>query len=129
MVPPDGGTFTGSTTGGVAANKGTCADTAGAPERVYQWTPNSSGVADIETCSATLTTFDTVLYLRQSACDVGTQIACNDDTTGCAISLDGATPRRGSRATPTVTAGQTYYIFVDGYGSNSGSFSLSVTAP
>src|SRR5439155_17937049 len=34
-----------------------------------------------------------------------------------------------SRITPTVTAGQTYYIVVDGYGSGHGMFSLTVVPP
>jgi len=36
---------------------------------------------------------------------------------------------RASRITPTVTAGQTYYIVVDGYGGAQGTFALTVTAP
>src|SRR5207245_1999550 len=36
---------------------------------------------------------------------------------------------RASRLTPTVTAGQTYFIVVDGYGGAQGTFSLTVTPP
>ena len=35
----------------------------------------------------------------------------------------------GSRITPTVTAGQTYYIVVDGYGTGAGAFRLTVEPP
>src|SRR5439155_1215909 len=35
----------------------------------------------------------------------------------------------GSRITPTVTAGQTYFIVVDGYAGAQGTFSLTVTPP
>jgi hypothetical protein len=48
------------------------------------------------------------------------QIACG--VTGC-----GDTP--GSRVTPTVTAGVTYYIIVDGTLGQSGRYKLRVTSP
>ena len=125
VIPAAGGVFSGSTSGSSTAS-GSCASTSGAPERVFQWTPTRSGTATIQTCGASGTRFDTVLYLRSGDCQTGAQVACNDDTAGCATSTGSG---RGSRITPTVTAGQTYFIFVDGYGSSSGSFSLSVTAP
>src|SRR5262249_35034129 len=128
VMPAQGGTFSG-TTSGESTLSGTCASTSGAPERVIQWTPATSGTAIIETCSATATTFDTVLYLRQGTCANGAEVGCNDDTKGCGISGDGTDPRRGSRLTATVTAGQTYFIVVDGYGSQGGNFSLTVTPP
>ena len=79
--------------------------------------------------TTTATAFDTVLYLRQGTCGGGTQVSCNDDTTGCGVSGDGASPHRGSRLKPTVTAGQPYYIVVDGYGGQTGNYSLTVTPP
>src|SRR5207247_8033727 len=79
----------------------------------------------IQTCGAG-TTFDTVLYLRSGSCAGGLEVAagCNDDACFNAIGLF-----RASRLTPTVTAGQTYYIVVDGYGGAQGTFSLTVTPP
>jgi hypothetical protein len=53
-------------------------------------------------------------------------VSCNDDTSGCST---GAGNGLGSRIRPNVTAGQTYFIVVDGYGSSSGNFSLSITPP
>jgi hypothetical protein len=85
-------------------------------------------VASIDTCNATATTFDTVVYLRGGTCGTGTELACNDDTLGCGVFGDGANPRRGSRITPTVVAGQTYFIVVDGY-TVGGAFSLQVLPP
>jgi hypothetical protein len=64
--------------------------------------------------------------VRGGSC-TGSQVACNDDTQGCAVS-DG-TPnafKHGSVVTPTVTAGQTYFIVVDGYKGKSGNFGLTV---
>src|SRR5206468_8947724 len=96
-----------------------------APEQVFQWTPTVSGTATIQTCGAG-TTFDTVLYLRSGACASGPEVAagCNDDACLNATGLN-----RSSRLTPTVTAGQTYFIVVDGYGGAQGTFSLTVTPP
>src|SRR5205823_4929320 len=49
---------------------------------------------------------------------------CNDDTCANASGLF-----RASRITPTVTAGQPYFIVVDGYAGATGTFSLTVTPP
>jgi lysyl oxidase len=125
VIPAAGGQFTGTTSGSSTAN-GSCGSSGGAPERVFQWTPTRSGTATIQTCGGISTRFDTVLYMRTGNCQTGTQAACNDDTAGCDTFTGGGT---GSRITPSVTAGQTYYIFVDGYGSASGNFELTVTAP
>jgi hypothetical protein len=126
-IPAEGGTFSGATSG-PSTLAGTCVPTATAPERVYRWTPAASGTAIIQTCSTTATTYDTVLYVRSGTC-TGTQLACNDDTTGCGTTTDVANPHRGSRITTTVSAGQTYFIVVDGYDGNQGSYSLRVTPP
>jgi hypothetical protein len=127
VLPAAGGTFAG-TTSGTSAEQGSCSSSQLAPEQIFQWTPAVSGTATIETCNTAATTFDTVLYLRGGTCD-GPELACNDDTVGCGTSRDGTSPRRGSRLTPTVTAGQTYLIIVDGFGDQNGSFALTVTPP
>ncbi len=95
VIPAAGGVFTGSTSGG-STQSSTCGNTNAAPEKVFQWTPSASGTATIQTCSATATTFDTVLYVRGSNCQTGSQIACNDDTSGCAASVGAG---QGSRVT------------------------------
>src|SRR5438046_3047364 len=124
VLPAQGGTF-GGTTSGTSALVGSCGGSGTAPERVFQWTPAVSGTATIQTCGAG-TTFDTVLYMRSGACASGPEMAagCNDDACTNATGL-----YRASRLTPTVTAGQTYYIVVDGYGGAQGTFSLTVTPP
>src|SRR5438034_254305 len=96
------------TTSGTGALVGSCGSSGTAPERVYLWTPAVSGTATIQTCGAG-TTFDTVLYMRSGACASGPEMAagCNDDACTNATGL-----YRASRLTPTVTAGQTYYIVV-----------------
>src|SRR5437867_2506212 len=122
IIPSQGGTFSGVTSGS-STLAGTCGSTGTSPERVFKWTPAVSGVATIQTCGAG-TNFDTALYLRSGSCSSGGEVACNDDACANASGLV-----RASRVTPTVTAGQTYYIVVDGYGGTQGTFALTVTAP
>ncbi len=76
-----------------------------------------------------------MVYMRSDVCDTGTEVACNDDTPTCGTS-DGCTAsndHHGSAITPTVTAGQTYFIIVDGFngscGGDRGNFALTVVAP
>ena len=57
-------------------------------------------------------------------CAGGSEVGCNDDA---CVNANGLF--RASRLTPAVTAGQTYFIVVDGYGGVQGSFSLTVTPP
>src|SRR5437764_72428 len=124
VIPAPGGTFSG-TTSGTSVLAGSCGSSGDSPERVYQWTPTVSGTATIQTCGAG-TSFDTVLYLRSGVCASGPEMAagCNDDACANASGLF-----RASRITPTVTAGQAYFIVVDGYGGAQGTFSLTVTPP
>ena len=121
-LPAAGGVFAGTTSGAGTLSAACSAATSSAPEHVYAWTPASSGVAQIRTCG-TGTQFNTVLSLRTDSC-TGTEIACNDDAP-CAT---GASASQGSTLTPTVTAGQTYYIVVDGAG-EAGAYSLTVQPP
>jgi hypothetical protein len=121
-IPPEGGVVTGTTNGASAV--GACAASNGSPEKVYRWTPTTSGTAVIETCGAQ-TNYDTVVYVSEGACGAPV-LACVDDAVGCTTSSGND---RGSRLTPTVTAGQTYYVVVDGYDGTAGSFRLSVTPP
>lgn len=125
-IPPEGGVVNG-TTQGLSALAGSCNTSGNSPERVYTWTPARSGVATIETCSTTETTFDTVVYLRD-VCG-GPDLVCNDDTTGCGTTTDVSNPHRGSRLTPSVVAGKRYFLVVDGYNGKAGDFRLAVTPP
>src|SRR5207244_3619793 len=103
---------------------GTCsASSANSPEAVYQWTPNATGTAVLDTCGAK---FDTVLYVR-SALTGGTELACNDDAAGGGCGPSG---RFGSRLSLNVTAGTTYTVVVDGFNSGAkGAYTLVVVAP
>jgi hypothetical protein len=122
VVPPNGGVMTGTTAG--TSGLGTCAHSEQSPEHVYLWTPSKSGTATIETCGGQ-TNYDTVLYMSAGTCG-GVDVGCVDDTLGCSTVTGSGS---GSRITATVTAGQPYYIVVDGYAGRAGNYSLSVIPP
>lgn len=124
-IPSAGGVFTGSTAG-ASSLAATCASTNTAPEQVYSWTPAQSGNAVIETCGAA-TSFDTVVSVRQTSCTSGQERGCNDDTQGC--NTGEPSTYHGSRVRAQVTAGQTYFIVVDGYGGAQGNYTLRITPP
>src|SRR5206468_9930769 len=104
VIPASGGAFV-DTTAGASSLAGSCGGTSGSPERVYQWTPNRSGLADISTCYRRMK-FSTVLYVRRGSCANGLEAACNFD----ACHLTSTT--RGARLSLAVTSGQTYFIVV-----------------
>ena len=124
VIPAGGGTVSG-TTSGTSTQAGTCATSANSPENVYQWTPNATGTWTLSTCG-TATLFDTVVYVRGGTCS-GSQLVCNDDTAGC--NTGEPNDHHGSFMTLAATAGQTYYVVVDGYNGAGGAYSLTVTPP
>lgn len=127
VLPPAGGVFSG-TTSGPSLESGTCgANTAAASDSVFTWTPAVTGTAIIETCSATLTAFDTVLYARSVCANPASELSCNADTIGCATATG---PSVGSRLSLPVTAGTPVFIVVDGENAAaSGNFQLRVIPP
>ncbi len=92
-----------------------------APDVVFSYTPIVNEVVDINLCGSD---YYTKLYVYENTCgapDSGTQIAC--DIEGC----DGVPPT--SQITGlSLTAGNTYYIIVDGVGTQSGLYQLVVTS-
>jgi hypothetical protein len=118
VIAPEGGVLDGTTMGAPSVLGSSCGSDALAPERLFQWTPSASHVATIQTCGGS-TDFDTTLYIREGTC-VASDLACDDDgaAANCAPS---------SMLTVPVVAGTTYYIVVDGVGSGSGNFTLSVS--
>jgi hypothetical protein len=123
VIPPAGGVMTGTTSG--ASALGACASSDASPEVVYRWTPSTSGTATLETCGSH-TNYDTVVYISESTCG-GSPSACNDDTPGCGTGEPN--DHHGSRITPNVIAGHTYYVVVDGYDGRAGNYSLNVIPP
>ena len=115
-----GGWIMGTTAGASSAQAGSCGG-GGAPERVFEWIPDVSGTATLSTCSMFgnfSTDYDTLIYVREGTCEGGSELACDDD----------ACPTRAgsSRVVMNVRAGTPYYVFVDGFGSARGAFTLEV---
>lgn len=123
VVPVEGGVFNGTTSGN-STYGGSCGQgTSVSPEAVFQWVAPRSGSATFKTCGGQ-TNFDTVLYVRRNTI-TGQEASCNDDATSCSISTGQSW---ASKVTITVTAGTTYFAFVDGYGSM-GKYTFTLTPP
>lgn len=104
---------TGTTVGAGNDSSGTCRS-GSAPELAFRWVAPASGRFVIDTNGSG---YDTVLYVRAGSC-AGLELACDDD------GGDGFQ----SRVTVTVARGDTLILFVDGFGSASGAFTLSIEA-
>lgn len=90
--------------------------TRGSKDMQYQFTAGFSGTYTFSTCNGA--TWDTYLYLSSNNCNSG-NIAYNDDDCGLQSTLSA-----------TLTAGNTYYLLIEGYSnSSSGSYTISVTSP
>lgn len=92
----------------------------GAPDVVYSYTPGVNEVVAIDLCASD---YDTRVYVFAGSCptapDSQQAVACNDDACG----VDGW---RSYLALP-VTAGTTYFIVIDGFGTECGDYQLSMT--
>ncbi len=93
-----------------------CTWAATAPDAVYSYTPAVDEVVDISLCFDG-TDYDTKLFVYENAETPGSPYACSDDACpGYVSEILGL----------SLTAGNTYYIVVDGYGSNCGNYELHV---
>ena len=88
------------------------------PDVVYSYAPTVDMLIDISICESA---YDTKLYVYEN--DAGNNIACNDDE--CSDSQ--GNPYRSLLEQVLLTAGNTYYIVVDGYGGNFGEYNINVT--
>jgi hypothetical protein len=102
----------GSTTHGEHENAGSCGPS-DSRELVYQLDIARRQRVTIEVEAR----FDSVLYIRKEDCnDPSTEVDCNDD----------GPDRTHSRVERVLEPGK-YFVFVDGYGQESGSFKMTVT--
>ncbi|MCA9545271.1 MAG: hypothetical protein KC613_12795, partial [Myxococcales bacterium] len=97
------------TTAGANDFQGACGGRG--PEAVYTFTAAADGVACADTTGSG---YDTLLYVRRAACADGAQVACNDDAVGLRARVEFA-----------VTAGEDYFVFVDGF-NGGGDYVLSL---
>lgn len=107
-----GGGFFGSTIELDDLRFGTCGGD-GAPEQGFMWTAPHSGVFRFHVAG---NDFDPVLYVRDDDCD-GPELACNDDFDGLNAQVDLVLgPEDGP-----------IFLFVDGIGSQAGTYDLSIS--
>lgn len=104
------GVTSGSTCGGGNNAQPSCSYS-NAEDRLFTWTAHSTGSCVFTTASST---YDSVLSLTDSTS--GVALGCNDDANGTLQSM----------VVVNLTAGQQVRVFVDGYSSHCGSFSLNL---
>jgi hypothetical protein len=85
------------------------------PDVVYKYSPTVYTEVDIALCNSL---YDTKVFVYENS--AGTLVACNDDACGS----DGF---KSELSCVPMTAGNTYYIVIDGYGSDCGDYSLDVS--
>ncbi|MBV9945260.1 MAG: PPC domain-containing protein [Myxococcales bacterium] len=111
-VPLAAGTVTGSTTHGEHENAGSCGPS-DSRELVYQLDVPQRQRVTIEVEAK----FDSVLYVRKDDCsDPNAEVDCSDD----------APDRAHSRIERVLEPGR-YFVFVDGYAHDAGTFKMNVT--
>ncbi len=91
-------------------------DAPGSADVVYRYTPPSDKLVTIDLCPSG---YDTKVYVYENA--AGNLVACNDDADDCDLLY------RSLLEHVLLTAGNTYYIVVDGYGGEDGSYDLTIT--
>lgn len=107
------GSITGTT--GCAANEGNagCGSNVASPDVWYSYIPDCTQSAVFDSIGSA---FDTVLSVYAGCPSGGAPLACDDDGAGNGF----------SRIPLTLTGGATYYIRVSGFGTASGSYTLTV---
>jgi hypothetical protein len=113
VLPDDPeGTWVGDTAGLGADYTSTCGGGARGPEVVYQFELTARAALTVDLSGSS---YDTVAYLRGSDCAAGATLVCDDDS---GSDYD-------SRFSITLDPG-TYHLFVDGYNTSAGAFTLAV---
>ena len=115
-------TVSGTTIGYVHDYDEACPYTGGtAPDVVYSYTPAANMTVFASLCTpGTDTDYDTKLYVYENTCP-GTVAGCSDDACSAPSYATYV-----SELMVDLTAGNTYYFVIDGYGSNSGNYTFSV---
>lgn len=108
-------TIPGDTSGATDDALGACVSGGGmAPDDTYLFVAPFAATYVFDTSGSP---FDTVLYARSGGCN-GVELACDDDG-GAGLNSLIAVP---------MSAGQAIFVFVDGFGTSSGPYTLSVSA-
>jgi len=104
----------------VSATINSCHNTGTPNAQFYDWMATSSAVHTFDMCNGGVGSagYDSCLGLYDAAC--GTQIACNDDGTGCT--------GFSSLMTASLTGGTNYIIQVGGFGAATGTGVLDISS-
>jgi hypothetical protein len=105
---------TGGTAGATNDNRPTCSPSSTAPDMTYFWTAPATGTYTFSTLTSR-PTFDTVLEVRDPV--TGISLGCNDDSGGTLQST----------VAVNMTSGQVISVIIDGFGSASGAYVLSIS--
>ncbi len=107
--------FCGDTVTGATTNAGDSGSNASADVFYTYTTPDTAQNVTLSLCDGG-TDYDSFLRVFDDECNLVNEIAANDDTCGLQ-----------SEVTFTATVGNTYTIMVEGFGANTGNFSMAVT--
>jgi hypothetical protein len=91
------------------------------PDVCYSYSPTVDEALDIDLCYSS---YDTKVYVYENAVTPGAPYACNDDYYFAAPCYVYSSAILGL----PVYAGNTYYIIIDGYGSDAGAYSMTLTS-
>ena len=103
------------TTTGLNNNSSPSCATSSAPDYIFFMPVSDTREGNYTFSLCNNTTWDTVLYIKETS--LSSDIACNDDSCNLQSQLNVTLSRGG------------YFIIVDGFNTNNGSFTLSVTSP
>ncbi len=118
----DGEVVTGTTVGGTDDHLVPCS-APGSPDVVFVYTAAEDGPVVFSTNNPG-TDYDSAMFVRSTCEDPGPDalLDCNDD-----VDYNGGI--LASWVGINGVAGESYYVFIDGYGGEEGAFELSVTTP
>ena len=116
-------TASGTTTGYTDDYEEACPYASNSPDVVYSFTPGAEIYVDASLCSpGTNTDYDTKLFVYENTCPDGVPFGCNDDACSAPYYADYVSELLSLH----LTAGNTYYFVVDGYGGGAGDYTLSL---
>ncbi len=112
---------TGSTVGYTDDYDEACTQASTSPDVVYSFTPTSDMYVDLTLCAGQ-TDYDTKMYIYEGVCPGEAYYVCSDDSCTSAAGQDYVS----ALSAVFLTSGTTYYIVIDGYGSNEGYYELNI---
>jgi len=117
-------TASGTTIGYADDYEEACPYASTSPDVVYSYTPGADIYVDASLCTpGDNTDYDTKLFVYENTCPDGVPFACNDDACSAPYYASFVSEILNMH----MTAGNTYYFVVDGYGGGAGDYTLHVS--